>query len=251
MNLDGDEETSTEEFEFDPHKDDILKNYMEPEVEEDTLLDRASLKTLKRKAKNKEELGLIVETEEGPVRGVSIGATRVFLGVPYSGAPVGEYRWRRAPPAAKRSFVFDASTHGNHCHQLLSTPSTRLRDLFMKNQGTASEDCLNLDVYAPSMDRLLSGQKKGGELALVPVIVFVHGGCFSNGSNSAPVHNPSDFVQSMKAILVVPNYRLNVAGFLASEEFALEARKVYAMLCVCRRDSDPLVIGASGTSLMR
>lgn len=158
----------------------------------------------------------IVMTTEGPVRGSLSGSIRAFLGIPYAGAPVGEHRWAPAPPAEKRHKVYDARSFGNSCYQVDTALPSKVREMLLKVPTPPSEDCLNLNIYAPSMDRIQHE-------SLLPVIFFIHGGCFSSGANSCPVYNATDMINSFNAVVVVPNYRLHVFGFLASEEMAEEA----------------------------
>ncbi|XP_038210949.1 cholinesterase 1-like [Zerene cesonia] len=65
------------------------------------------------------------------------------------------------------------------------------------------EDCLYLNVYTP----LKPGNK------LYPVMVFIHGGGFKEGSGSPLIYGPAHLVKQ-DIILVTFNYRLGVLGFL-------------------------------------
>ncbi|KAI8928598.1 Alpha/Beta hydrolase protein [Entophlyctis helioformis] len=140
------------------------------------------------------------------------GKTLSFLGIPFAAPPVGNLRFR-APqppePISKRT-VFDATQIGNGCIQ---DP---------KSQGfngvglTVKEDCLNLNVYTPA---------NATENSNLPVIVYIYGGGFNDGYNNIPFFNGANFLaaaQSQQAVIVVPNYRTNVFGFLASAELAAE-----------------------------
>ena len=74
--------------------------------------------------------------------------------------------------------------------------------------GGASEDCLNLDIYAPSNVTATSA---------LPVYFFIQGG----GFNAAyPTQNGSSLVQASgnQIIVVSINYRVSAYGFLASAE---------------------------------
>ena len=105
---------------------------------------------------------------------------------------------------------------GKSCHQVDTSLPSKVREMLLKVPSPPSEDCLNLNIYAPTTDRMT-------QRSLLPVIFFIHGGCFSSGANSCPVYNATDVVNSFNAVVVVPNYRLNVFGFLASEDIAREA----------------------------
>nr|QEE13681.1 carboxylesterase [Mythimna separata] len=66
------------------------------------------------------------------------------------------------------------------------------------------EDCLTLNVYSPN---------HAWDSAPLPVMVFIHGGGFREGSGSALLYGP-DYLVSQGVVLVTMNYRLNVHGFL-------------------------------------
>ena len=67
-----------------------------------------------------------------------------------------------------------------------------------------SEDCLSLNVYAPSEAEI--GQKR-------PVMVFIHGGAYVVGSGGQ--YDPSVLAQATGVVAVTFNYRLGALGFLA------------------------------------
>lgn len=75
--------------------------------------------------------------------------------------------------------------------------------------SSQSEDCLFLDVYAPS---------NATETSKLPVYVFIQGGGFN--SNSDPNLNGTSLVKASKynIIVVTFNYRVSLYGFLASAE---------------------------------
>lgn len=73
-----------------------------------------------------------------------------------------------------------------------------------------SEDCLFLDVYAPSNAR------KSGEL--LPVYFFIQGGGFNALSNAN--YNGAGLLQAsnLSIVIVTINYRVGPYGFLAAKE---------------------------------
>eukprot|EP00753_Platysulcus_tardus_P009999 PLAT2467.8.p1 GENE.PLAT2467.8~~PLAT2467.8.p1 ORF type:complete len:553 (-),score=255.23 PLAT2467.8:191-1792(-) len=142
----------------------------------------------------------VVETESGPVRGeVFDGFTR-FRGIPYAADTGGENRFM--PPKPTESWapaVRDALEYGPGCWQPDHNPDVP------KNQ---SEDCLNLNVWTPDV----SGN--------YPVMIFIHGGSFKEGSNQGPfdMYKGSVIVNRTRNVVVVNiNYRLFVLGFLVTE----------------------------------
>lgn len=72
--------------------------------------------------------------------------------------------------------------------------------------GSISEDCLFLDVYAPENSRNL------------PVFVWIHGGGYGQGG--APSYDPSSLINTndKEFVAVIIQYRLGAFGFLSSNE---------------------------------
>src|SRR5689334_5422426 len=87
--------------------------------------------------------GPVMGTANGAVRGLANGAVDEFLGIPYAAPPVGALRWQPPQPAARWSGVRDATQFAPHCPQ---PPSPF-------GQASMSEDCLFLNVFAPSHHR--------------------------------------------------------------------------------------------------
>lgn len=135
---------------------------------------------------------LSVTTTEGKVRGIESGDIRVFRGIPYAAAPVGELRFAPTEPPAQRQGVLELSDEfGAMCPQV---------DL-LTQQVQGSEDCLFLNVYAPA------------EAEDLPVMVWLHGGAFVFG-NGGGEYDPTRLV-TKDVIVVTLNYRLGNLGFLA------------------------------------
>lgn len=67
------------------------------------------------------------------------------------------------------------------------------------------EDCLFLDVWAPSTTS--PGDNK-------PVMVWVHGGAYMFGSSSQPLCDGRATVTGGDVVLVTINYRLGALGFV-------------------------------------
>jgi para-nitrobenzyl esterase len=141
---------------------------------------------------------LQVSTASGVVRGISNGKAHEWRGIPYAAPPVGPRRWRAPVSAAPWSDVRDASEFGPHCIQLMSDTET-----------VGSEDCLYLNVFAPS------SASAGTDL---PVMVHLHG-----GSNSGfwPYEDASAFV-ARDVIVVTLAYRLGVFGFAGHPALSAE-----------------------------
>ncbi|KAI8600269.1 Carboxylesterase [Dissophora ornata] len=150
-----------------------------------------------------------------------------FLNIPYATVPE---RWRPAVKAAPWNGVRDASVQGPVCQQpksaniFVSMTGADVDDDDEESYAKAysEEHCLNLNIFAPK-DQLSSKSK-----ALIPVMVWIHGGGFKDGSNAMELYNASNLVaRSVNAvghpvIVVVINYRLNYFGFLSSPELVVD-----------------------------
>ncbi|XP_050298530.1 juvenile hormone esterase-like [Anthonomus grandis grandis] len=120
-----------------------------------------------------------------------------FLGVPYAKAPIGELRFKDPVPAESWMGVRNATEDGDACYQ---------NDLFA-HQIYGSEDCLNLNIFTPELP-------SNDKFNLKPVMVWIHGGGFSQGSNdSKKIYGP-EFLMTENVVLVTINYRLGLLGFL-------------------------------------
>lgn len=71
---------------------------------------------------------------------------------------------------------------------------------------TLSEDCLYLNVFAPSEEVSKN----------LPVMIYIHGGSWDTGTATFPLywgeHMARESAESV--ILVTINYRLNIFGFM-------------------------------------
>jgi len=139
-----------------------------------------------------------IRTEAGPVVGRQLGDIAVFKGIPFAAPPVGPLRWRPPQPVAAWRAPLDASAYGPACPQV-TYPATPNAGGYM---GPTSEDCLNLNVFAP----------KGAHRA--PVMVWIFGGGNVAGANSIPPNDGSAFARD-GVVLVSVNYRLGALGFFA------------------------------------
>tara|TARA_R110000787_G_scaffold127824_5_gene239422 strand:+ start:62242 stop:63735 length:1494 start_codon:yes stop_codon:yes gene_type:complete len=71
-----------------------------------------------------------------------------------------------------------------------------------------SEDCLFLNVWTPAAD-----SKKAR-----PVMVYFHGGAYSNGSVTDPVNDGTNLAAGGDVVVVTVNHRLNAFGYLYMPE---------------------------------
>ena len=144
----------------------------------------------------------LVLTADGPVRGSAEPGFRVFRAIPYAAGPVGSLRWQ--PPVAPEPWtaVRDATRPGPRCIQ-----DTRLDP----DYGLAtSEDCLSLTVWTPD---------GAAPRAPRPVMVWIHGGGFLNGSSD--LYDARRLTNRGDIVVVTVNYRLGALGFLAHPALAV------------------------------
>ncbi|KAF2093481.1 alpha/beta-hydrolase [Rhizodiscina lignyota] len=130
----------------------------------------------------------------------------LFLGIPYAEAP----RLSNPLPVDKTyETSFDASHYGYTCYGFGSNPILTL---------TQSEDCLNLNIIRPA------GCSEDSRL---PVVFWIYGGGYRQGSSADPEWNMTYIVQrsveeDQPIIAVSINYRLSFLGFPGGQE-ALDA----------------------------
>jgi carboxylesterase type B len=124
-----------------------------------------------------------------------------WLGIRYAAPPLGNLRFAEPQNPNHESQTVDASNHGPIC---LDTKATLPDDI-------SSEDCLFLDVYAPSS---ASSRQK------LPVYVFIQGGGFQANSNYNYDGTGLITASNNGIVVVTLNYRVGPYGFLASKEVA-------------------------------
>jgi para-nitrobenzyl esterase len=147
---------------------------------------------------------LRLRTDAGEIEGVFEDGLRVFRGIPYAAAPVGELRWRAPRPHVPWSGVRAAYEFGAACPQ---APSKDVKHFDM------SEDCLTLNVWAPA-NRPARG---------LPVMVWLHGGAFETGASKMPIYDGANLAHK-GVVMVTLNYRLGVFGFFGHPELDEEAK---------------------------
>ena len=134
-------------------------------------------------------------TRGGRVLGLRDGDLHVFRGIRY-GADTATHRFQ--PPRGETPWrgARDALAFGS------SAPQSG-------NDGPGSEDCLFLNVTTPG---LRDGRRR-------PILVYIHGGGFNNGSGSDPLYDGSRLCSVGDVVVVTVNHRLNAFGYLYLGEF--------------------------------
>lgn len=146
-----------------------------------------------------------VLTESGTISGVSGNGLNVYKGVPFAAPPIGDLRWRPPTPVAPWTGTREADAFAPACMQVgVSMPG--------ETPPTVSEDCLYLNIWTPAK----SAQEH------LPVIVWIYGGGYINGSASMPLYW-GDELAHKGVIVVTIAYRLGPLGFLALSELTRES----------------------------
>ena len=156
----------------------------------------------------------VVATQAGRLHGVPADATdavTVYRGIPYAAPPVGPLRWREPQAASAWSGIREASAPTPGCMQIVAPNRLPWTAEFM-HHGTVSEDCLYLNLWTPT-------HRPGEHL---PVLVFIHGGGYTEGSVSVPLYDGAALARR-KLIVVIINYRLGAFGFLAHPALTQES----------------------------
>lgn len=151
-----------------------------------------------------------VRVEQGLIAGVRIAAgVTVYRGIPYAAPPVGPLRWRPPQQAAPWTGLRRATAFGPSAIQILHGTYLPWTEEFLAS-GAVSEDCLTLNVWSPG------GTKR-------PVLVWIHGGGFLEGSGALPLYDGERLARE-GIVVVTINYRVGALGFMAHPELTAESK---------------------------
>ncbi len=142
----------------------------------------------------------VVKTRQGTVQGSASDGVAVFKGIPYAEPPFGPNRFQPPRPVKPWNGVREAFTYGPTAPKAPYFPPF---DVLLPEVDIPGEDCLNLNIWSPDL-----GQ------AHLPVMVWIHGGAFLNGSGAWPTYDGTRFARD-GVVCVTINYRLGADGFLS------------------------------------
>jgi len=145
----------------------------------------------------------VVETRAGKLRGTNVSGVEVFKGVRYADTTAATNRFMPPQPVPPWAGVKDATAFGASAPQT-SDSLTALNSWYSQLQPL-SEDCLFLNLFAPASGRASARR---------PVMVWLHGGSWSNCAGTAPGFNGTNLARDGDVVVVTVNHRLNVFGYL-------------------------------------
>jgi para-nitrobenzyl esterase len=145
----------------------------------------------------------------GKLMGAKVGGVYEFKGIPYATAA----RYQE-PQATTWPDVRKALAFGEVCPNGATTVNvhefvTESNHDLVENEAT----CLNLNVWSTAL------QPRKAK----PVIVWLHGGGFSNGSSAElPYYDGANLAEDEDVVFVSVNHRLNVLGYLDLSAYGAE-----------------------------
>ena len=166
-------------------------------------------------------------TNNGPVIGFidQLGIQK-WLGIPFAEPPINELRWRAPIKTNNWKNLKEVNSFSPPCVQFQS--SLTADGLVKPGDIIGSENCLYLNVYAPSSSK----NKLENNNELLPVMVWIHGGGNTTGMPSE--YNPEIFVKTENIIVVSISYRLGFFGWLSHplirEQVGLNASSNFGLL---------------------
>ena len=168
----------------------------------------------------------VITIDQGDLTGVynADHSVKVYAGIPYAAAPVGDLRFRepQAPESWEGVRAFDhfgPMAMQKRDSELYSSISHivgwneynfRFGDEYREE---VSEDCLYLNVFSPENRQ---------EDELLPVIIYIHGGSLTTGTPSYSEYRGEDLAKR-GVVFVNFAYRLGVFGYYTADDLKAES----------------------------
>ena len=157
--------------------------------------------------------GPAVETAHGRLRGTIESGVHIFRGVRYGESTGGANRFLPPQPVQPWAGLRNAAAWGGSAPQSAVPENTDPFYAWYSAIQPISEDCLFLNLFTPGLD----GARR-------PILFWIHGGGWREGSGTAPGFNGAALARAQNVVVVTINHRLNGFGFLqlagSGERFA-------------------------------
>ena len=148
----------------------------------------------------------VAETAHGKVRGYILNGVYTYLGIPYGADTSGKNRFMAPQKPEPWTDVKPTIWWGNTAPQIMDNRYANVHYSFADhwNYDDVSEDCLRLNVWTPGIK---DGKKR-------PVMVWLHGGGFTNGNGiEQDGYHGENFSKKGDVVFVSINHRLGPIGF--------------------------------------
>ncbi|SEG60409.1 para-nitrobenzyl esterase [Bryocella elongata] len=164
---------------------------------------------------------LVAHTGNGPVRGYRTAEGMVgFKGIPY-GMDTAKTRFAAPQRPDEWSEVRDCLAWAPRAPQVVGARpayESGKRDAppptgyhLPPDEGPQSEDCLHLNLWTPSLQY---PEGRAAPRLLRPVMFYIHGGAFANGTANAALYDGSRLAKRGDVVVVCVNHRLNAFGYM-------------------------------------
>ena len=166
----------------------------------------------------------ILSIPNGDIQGVYSYDQKVeiYAGIPYAKAPIGDLRWKEPQEVENWEGVRDCSYFAPRSMQTRDSNFVNFaQDIYCEKtwrpdyncypQQERSEDSLYLNVWKPA-----------GNVANLPVLVYIHGGSLSSGSSATDDYNGESMAHK-GIIMITITYRLGIFGYFAHEDLINES----------------------------
>ena len=151
----------------------------------------------------------VVQVKGGKLRGYKDGKTNTFLGIPYAEAD----RFESPKPVQPWDGVKNAQAWGPVCPIPAMTAPGADEFVFPHRYWLENEHCQVLNIWTQSL----------GAKAKKPVMVWMHGGGFTNGSSmEAYAYDGKNLSEFGDVVVVSLNHRLNILGTLDLSAYGAE-----------------------------
>lgn len=142
----------------------------------------------------------VVGTKQGKIRGYILDGTYIFHGIKYANSK----RFQMPEEPASWDGIRNADSYG-YVSPMLNRESAQREILAPHRYWPKDENCQYLNIWSQSIDRT----------AKKPVMVWLHGGGFSDGSSIEQVAYDGENLSKFGDVVVVTvNHRLNILGYL-------------------------------------